>query len=141
MAFSLKKLADEDRDGFITMPNGDKLNFKYKPYAYTPDHEDLVEIAREESKAGNTLKAMIIPLLAEWDVVNEIPRREEDEAGNLIAVRGDDGEIIYDQVPVPITEEGIGPVPIAILNMLMSAIIDDMSVGKTKSTTSEGSFA
>lgn len=136
MSFKVNKVIQETADGEVKFPDGSKLQFKYRPYAYTPNHEDAVTVAREDEKAGSTLKAMIIPLVAWWDVVIEEPLLDAN------------GEPMFDskkrplvkETPVPIDKVGLGLVPIKALNMIMSQIIDDMSPGETKSETSEGSF-
>lgn len=116
-----------------------KLNFKYDPSAYTPDHEDKVEEAKEDNKAGSTLKAWLIPLIKEWDIVDLIP--EVDNDGNEVV--GTDGQPVMVEVPVPIDEVGLGRVPLEVLGKIMSSIGRDMSegAGEEKSTSSGGSFS
>lgn len=135
MAFNVKKVIQGAEPATVHFPDGSKLEFRYRPYAYTPNHEDAVDLARDEQKAGATLKAMLIPLIESWDVVDEVP--ETDDKGEPVFRNGKQK---VKEVPVPINMEGFGCVPIKALNMIMERIIDDMQSGEKKSTTSEGSF-
>lgn len=135
MAFNISEIDVDTKE--CELSYGDNvLHFKYRMSAYTPNHEDAVEEAVKANKVGTTLKAMLLPLLSSWDVVEDVPRVNKNGAPIL-----KDGAPVIDSVPVPLTAEGLSRVPIRVLSDINRAIMDDVTPGEASSTSSEGSFS
>lgn len=134
MAYKINAAAP--KSGCVVFDDGGKLEFTYKPWAYTPDHEDVVAEAREGGKAGDFIKAWLLPILVTWDVVEEVVKRDKD--GKAVMEKG---KPVFEDVPVPLTHEGLGKVPFEILNSIVNYISTEMMPGEASSTSSKGSFS
>jgi hypothetical protein len=141
VAFRLNRIILQSKPGKIEYPDGSVLNFRYRPMAYTPNHEDLVELANEEGKSGSTLKAMLVPLIEGWDVVNEVQKVEIVDGEKVKVVDPVTGEPVFEYIPVPIDDEGLGQVPLRVLGDIMRKITEDMTPGEASDTSSEGSLS
>ena len=128
MAFKLSDINTEVKECEIAYGEN-TLHFSYRTMAYTPNHEDAVEEAVKQNKLGTTLKAMLLPLIVSWDVVEEITKKNGKGPGTI------------EEIPVPLTEEGLGRVPLRVLGDINRAINRDMIPGEANSTNSEGSFS
>lgn len=129
MPFIVNEYTEETRPGKLEFPDGSVLNFHYRPNAYTPKHEKLVQEARYnvDTTAGDIFKASLLPLLESWDVVNRVKKTVK-------------GVPTYEDVPVPITAEGLDEIPIQILSDLVRKIGEGVSPGEAKDEDSTGSF-
>jgi len=135
MPFAVNKYVEETRPGKLDFPDGSTLNFKYRPNAYTPRHEKIVQDIRNEldSTAGDILKASLIPLLESWDVVIRTFKAK---------ARGEKHTLLdeYEDVPVPITDEGLDVIPIKVLGDIIRKIGEGVSPGEATGGDSTGSF-
>jgi hypothetical protein len=94
----------------------ERLDFAYRPNAYTPEHERASKEVRKEELGGEVLINLLIPVLDWVDLI------------------GDDGKRIA------IEPEALRTVPLNILNDLVGKINEDMDPGKQKNSASRGSF-
>ena len=120
MAINAKKFKNEVKPLTIEI-GGEVLNIAYRPHAYTPRLEEEAQRLREEKTASTALVAMLMPVLASWDLM--------------------DGEVDDPQSkPIPITQEALVEQPSVILGAVISAIGKDLNPQKASAPQSEGSF-
>jgi hypothetical protein len=139
LAFKANKYAEETRKGSLEFEDGSILNFTFYPNRYTPRYEQLQADARNDidATAGSILTSSLLPLLVEWDVVNE--EQAVDKKGK--PVTDDSGVPVIIEVKVPITEEGLRDIPIEILGAIMRKIGESITPGEKKGAVSTSSFA
>lgn len=117
---SLKKITQNTRKTHIMVEvdgKEEKLEFTYRPNAYTPLLEKQTQEQRNSDLAGDILISMLVPVIDTIDM--------ETEPGK----------------PVQVTPEGLSVIPLHILNELMAKVNEDMDPGKKKSDDSGGSFS
>jgi hypothetical protein len=93
-----------------------KLDFAYKPNAYTPEHERRSQEARDSGVNSMVLVTLLVPTLEWVDVVD------------------DDG------VRMPVDEDHLAMLPVKVLSELIGKINEEMDPGKSKNSASRGSF-
>jgi len=136
VAFNINKYSEITRDAFVDYGENGKLNFVYYPNRYTPNFEKELASAKDET-AGSYLKAMMLPILKSWDVVEETPVTDIDGK----PVLNEDGTPKMTQVPVPLTEEGVGNIPLEVMGDIVKAMAAAMKPGESTPTVSSGSLS
>ncbi len=85
----------------------ESLTLTYRPRAYTATAESAFQDAMKENRTSEAVVQMLSTMLVKWDLL------------------GDDGE------PLPFDAATLRDVPTEILGFAITAIMEDMSVGKT----------
>lgn len=120
MPIKLSSVTHDVKKASFVVKMGDdeeKVDFAYKPNAYTPRLEKARQTIVEGNLVGDILISMLVEVLDWVDIT--------DDAG----------------VRIPITEDGLSIVPLRVLSDLMTAINNDMNPGKPKNDDSGGSFS
>lgn len=105
----------DDRKTF-QMPVGDEtLTITYRPNAITTALEDAIHDLAKDQRGGAGLAKMLSEAVVSWDLL------------------GDDDQ------PVPLTEAGLRPLPIAFLSQVATAIGMDLRPNAAKDGTSAAS--
>lgn len=140
MSFAVNEYVEETRPGKLSFPDGSTLNFTYKPNAYTPLLEKAVMEARLDptTTGGDILKANLLPVLVTWDVVNRV-KKFRDKKKTEPALDGE-GKQVYEDVPVPISAEGLDQIPMQILGDIVRKIGEGVTPGEATDEDSTGSF-
>jgi hypothetical protein len=92
----------------LTIPMEDlgDLHLTYIPGMLTPEIEDELQESFEHPGSGRFATDFISRLVEEWDLLDD------------------------DDVPIPLTIEGLRPVPIPFLGDVLAAIREDMNPGE-----------
>ena len=119
------------------------LNIKYYQNAFTPEMEEEQERVRSGQSAGQMLKTMLIPLIAEWDITYEAPVMidDPDNEGKKIQARDKNGNLLFTEEVIPIDNAGLNMVPIRVLTEIVKKISEDVTPGEEQNTNSEGTFS
>ena len=112
------------------------LNLKYRPNAYTPRLEEESARAQSTGKAGDMLKAMLIPLIASWDMTHEVA--QVDAEGKPVTK---DGKQAIKLEVLPITMDSFDDVPLSVLSKILGAVAEDITPSKQSQPSLEGSFS
>ena len=115
----------------------DTLNIKYRPNAYTPRLEEESAKAQTTNKAGEMLKSMLVPLIADWDMMHYV--QETDLDGTPLFDNAN--RPIKKLVKMEITHEAFSDIPLSVLSKIFSEIAEKMTPGKTSQPSLEGSFS
>lgn len=143
MALTIGQIKSESRQLKPLLYAGEELNVAYYPNSFTPEMEEEQERVQSGMSAGNMLINMCVPLIADWDLMDEVPVLENDpsEGGVTKQKIGLDGKPMTTLIKVPIDENGLRRVPMRVLTDIVKAIGDDLTPGETKSSNSEGTFS
>ena len=143
MAISIRKIKEQSKQLPPLQYGDDELNVMYYPNAFTPELEEEQERVQSGMSAGNMLINMCIPLIADWDLEDEVPVMEDDpdNPGRQRQATGKDGEPLTRLEVVPISELGMKKVPMRVLTDIIKAIGEDVTPGEGKKANSDGSFS
>lgn len=120
MAPTLKSMKSQRATVYVVAdpsdPDGEKVKVVYRPGEISDEMFEAVA-AKADDDTSSELVRMLLPIMERWDL------------------RADEG----DEEPIPITREGLRPVPTPFLRRVLSAIIEDTQPDPTtKKSSSTG---
>lgn len=131
MAYNVTKARERRAKAVVDCGEDGCINLEFYPERLTPEHQGLVDEAAKSPDVGpgDTMAAMLVPLIADWDVMVDVP------------VAGSKTSAVLKQEKLEISAKGLKHLPYHIVSKIMDEVNKATTPGEAPTPASEGSFS